>query len=383
MSARRNTPHGAADEPVPAVDRYEPELTDLLGLPEDADPDTIERTRTALETYLTGAPDDLQTWARRQRAATAAAYARHLLDETPAAKSPAVASTAKTATAKTPAATGPAAKTADPLEADLLSDHFDETDFLDPPTPTAPATPRPRTAGRRRQVVSPAAAAAKKTAQNESRRGGLSNALVPVLALLLVVGVVYGVWASGRPATPAASSTPTSSTTRQPVDEAKVKELTAKVEANPKDVVALRGLTDQYYAAGEFAKAVEWQAKVVQVQPEDISSRLVLAASHANAGDPTKAEQEWRKVIELDPKQTEAYYNLGILYFSANPPDVARAKAEWAKVVELDPNSTLAKNVSNHMNRMGKPSSSPTGASSGTPAPSSAPAPTGAAPSAP
>ncbi|GAB78813.1 Tetratricopeptide repeat-containing protein [Austwickia chelonae] len=329
-------------------------LAHHLGLPEDADEATVKRTHQHLKDFLASAPPELDGWAESQR---------RLVEEA----------------RRTPdATTSPDASTATSKVAEKsLSDHFDDLDFLEEEPPPAAAPPRAPAAthtGRRRAVVTPEAAAA---AQDRPRQR--ASVLVPVLVLMLIVGVVYGVYQAGRPVSNTASpAKPTSSV--RPVDESKVKELTEKTKADPKDVTALRGLTDQYYGAGEFAKAAEWQQKVVDIQPADISSRLVLAACLANSGDATRAETEWTKVIELDPTQVEAYYNLGVLHFSANPPDVEKARAEWAKVVELDPNSPLAKNVSSHMNRMGgHGAKTPGGAASG--APTSA-APTTQAPAA-
>lgn len=191
-----------------------------------------------------------------------------------------------------------------------------------------------------------------------------SALLVPFLAVLLVVAVVYGVWAAGRPATStgAAGSVAgsTASASAPQLDQARVKELTAKVAADPKDVSSLRGLADEYYAVGDYAKAAQWQTKVVDLQPNDVPSRLVLGAALANSGDAAKAEAQWVKVTQLDPRQAEAWYNLGILHFSADPPQDAKARAEWAKVVEIDPSSDLAKNVSSHLGRLGSPSASAT-----------------------
>ncbi|WP_116115426.1 tetratricopeptide repeat protein [Austwickia chelonae] len=308
-----------------------------LGLPEDADEATVKDAHQHLKDFLDSAPPALEAWAENQRR---------------------LAEKSRT----TPAA--PSSSGSSKVAEKSLSDHFDDLDFLEDEPSSAP-TPKPAPAtkpGRRRAVVTPEAAAA---AQHHPRQR--TSALVPVLVLMLIVGVVYGVYQAGRPVNTAASpAKPTSSV--RPVDESKVKELTEKTKTDPKDVASLRSLTDQYYGAGEFAKAAEWQQKVVDIQPADISSRLVLAACLANSGDAARAETEWTKVIELDPKQVEAYYNLGVLHFSATPPDVEKARAEWAKVVEIDPNSPLAKNVSSHMNRMGgHGAKTPGGAASGAP----------------
>lgn len=278
-------------------------------------------TLAELERFLATAPESLRPWAERELAA-----------ERDRAHRPA----------------GRSRDDAPVFDEPEFSAHFDDDDFLDDPT-------RPRGA-RRPAVARPAAAA-----QGASRRSP-ATFIAPLLALLLVTGIVYGVWASGRPAAPAAANSTAAATATPTLDAARVADLTAKVQANPKDVASLRGLTDEYYAVGQYAKAAEWQTKVVDLQPKDVSSRLVLGAALANAGDAAKAEAQWVTVTQLDPKQAEAWYNLGILHFSADPPQEARAREEWVKVVAIDPNSDLAKNVSTHLNRLG---TATTGASGG------------------
>ncbi|MBW3084823.1 hypothetical protein KEM60_01012 [Austwickia sp. TVS 96-490-7B] len=366
MSGRSHAEQLAGQECTP--ERF----LDLLGLPATADAATVHARYDDVSTYLSNAPTAVQPWSHHHLDQLRDGYDRwreHLSD------------IATTSADGSPArhATGTAA--ASPqlnLDEDLPADQFDEDEFrADPPTTPTPATtptarPRPKAAvGRRIPVVdrphTPDQGASEATPATAGK--ARSRLLAPALALLLAVGVIYGVYQAGRPDTPAHSAAPGAPATVQ-VDQAKVKELTDKVNADPRDVASLRALTDQYYGAGEYAKAAEWQHKVVELQPKDVSSRLVLAASLANSGDAARAEKEWTTVTEMDPKSAEAYYNLGVLHFSANPPDVEKAKAEWRKVVEIDPDSKLAKNVSSHMDRMGPAASA--GAKAASAAPSAA-----------
>ena len=199
------------------------------------------------------------------------------------------------------------------------------------------------------------------------RRRLRNSRIFPIALMLVVAGLVYGVYRAGAE-TPPNSGTNASATaapTAQPLDEAKVAELMSKLQANPKDVETLRSLGDVYFQASDYKTAATWQQKILDINPNDINARLALGVALFNTGDTAGAEQHWLKVVELDPKQAEAHYDLGFLYLSKNPPDNAKAKAAWEEVIRIDPNSELAKTVSTHMDSLVDPSPSPSTTSSG------------------
>lgn len=180
------------------------------------------------------------------------------------------------------------------------------------------------------------------------------RALRPVLIVLLIAAVVVGVYRIGgggaqEAATPSAASGPGSSVSVRPVDQAKVDDLTAKVNADPQDVASLESLGDLCFGAGEYAKAAEWKERVVTARPSDPDARLTLGVARFNGGDLAAAEKQWLEVLRLDPKKAEAYYDLGFLYMSQDPPRMDKAEASWAKVSELAPGSQMAKTVEGHV----------------------------------
>lgn len=277
-----------------------------LGLNADADEVEVEQTRARLEEFLADAPPELAGWARGQ------ADAKHIHPTPPA----------------TPASTGT-------------------------------VTVRPQ-GGR---------------ATTRRRR----SPLVPLglLAAATAIGVlVYNMPADGDQAV--AGPNPTASApadamhaaggtqSAPPLDQAKVDELTKKIEANPKDTKAMKELANEYSRAAHYEKASQTQAKIVGIEPKNTDARLALGVAHFNKGDFAQAEKEWNTVLAQDPKSVEAYYDLGFLYFTQDPPQIEKAEAAWKKVVELDPNSDVAKTVSSHIDSFKSSAKSSAGGSGST-----------------
>lgn len=364
MTRRRTAVTGSGDSAA-----FTNTLLDWLGLPSDAGPDDIEAAHDRLVAFLDSAPPGLQPWARQQATAAGAAYAVLSGRETDSAG----------ATGRDDRTTA-ADDNADALD-DLTEDDFDEDDFdeddLDPDEPVrATSGKHPASA---RQGRGRAAEPRKRMAQRPTRshprqsappalwRRMRNSRVFPVVLMLVVAGLVYGVYqvGGGAPSNTGAKGNATASPTAQPLDEAKVAELMTKLQANPKDVDTLRSLGDVYFQASDYKTAATWQQKIIDINPKDINARLALGVALFNTGDTAGAEQHWLKAVEIDPNQAEAHYDLGFLHLSKNPPDNAKAKAEWEQVIKIDPNSELAKTVSNHMDSLTDPSPSATSPAGG------------------
>ncbi|HET8774403.1 MAG TPA: tetratricopeptide repeat protein, partial [Thermoanaerobaculia bacterium] len=62
------------------------------------------------------------------------------------------------------------------------------------------------------------------------------------------------------------------------------------------------------------------------------------------------------RAIELDPKRVDGYFNKALIYEAQGLTDAARK--EWQRYLDLDPSSAWAGEARNHLNRLGKPTSS-------------------------
>lgn len=181
-----------------------------------------------------------------------------------------------------------------------------------------------------------------------------SRNLVPVLAVLLVLGVVLGVYFMGGPPseTPAPTAQATAQATAQQLDTARVATLEAAVAADPADLDAMRELGALHHAVGDFETAAQWQQRIVDLDPEDVDARLALGVALFGLGDLEGAEEHWGAAAELAPDLAEVHYNLGFLYLSMDPPAPDLAEEAWNRVIELDPDSSLAQTAAAHLTSM-------------------------------
>jgi cytochrome c-type biogenesis protein CcmH/NrfG len=201
------------------------------------------------------------------------------------------------------------------------------------------------------------AAAAPAEAPVEPAPNQTNRMLLGVIAVLVTVGVVFGVYWAGRPtvpdvssaASPTASAAPSAAPT---VDKAQLATLTEKVKANPKDVQSLQKIVDLYFAGNDWPNAKASAQKVLAVDPKNEQAFVSLGAASYNGGDNAAAEKVWKQGLVLFPKNPELHYDLGFLYMTNG--DNAKMRTEWAKVVELAPDSDLAKTVQSQVGSVTK-----------------------------
>jgi cytochrome c-type biogenesis protein CcmH/NrfG len=201
------------------------------------------------------------------------------------------------------------------------------------------------------------AAAAPAEAPVEPAPNQTNRMLLGVIAVLVTVGVVFGVYWTGRPtvpdvssaASPTASAAPSAAPT---VDKAQLATLTEKVKANPKDVQSLQKIVDLYFAGNDWPNAKASAQKVLAVDPKNEQAFVSLGAASYNGGDNAAAEKAWKQGLALFPKNPELHYDLGFLYMTNG--DNAKMRTEWAKVVELAPDSDLAKTVQSQVGSVTK-----------------------------
>lgn len=175
---------------------------------------------------------------------------------------------------------------------------------------------------RRRPLIHTPADKPVATVSAATRRSGI---LVPLLGVLLVAAVVYGVFRLGLPADTAAP---------------------AATEAS------------QASATDSAARRAELEAKLAE-SPEDVAANLELGVLTFNDGDVERAEQLWTKVTEVDPSNPQAWFNLGFVHLSEDPPDAEAARADWQKVLDVAPESDLAATVRSHLDALAASAASP------------------------
>lgn len=376
-------------------DREQQELLARLGLDDRATPEDLELTHDELVAFLTTAPRSLRAWARTQAEAADEAFALLTDPDAPGVPRALSGSTgrptvqpdgpatppARRAPSPAPAAVAAAAAVEDEVADDEGDDDVTFEELLAEVTPgthresLAPKEPRqakkskgraaaPATANTLPAAASPAGAAA---GGSRIKRFGMIGA-VAVAAVVVVAGVYQLGAASASPS----ASQPPASAQPQPsagIDQARVSDLMAKVQADPTDSESMMQLGDIFYVAGDFGAAATWFGKAYEVDATDSEAQLALGAALFNAGDMDGAEAAWIAVVDREPDNLEAHYDLGFLYLNREPPDMAGVQREWSKVVELAPDSDVAQTVKAHLDALAsaEPSSEPSAAPSASP----------------
>ena len=336
-----------------------------VGLPASASPEDIDQLHQSVSEFLTAAPPEIRGWARAQVAALDSAYI-HLTDpvglEGSALRSPASSpSVVPGGPATPPARRGPAPAAA-PVEP--VADVTDELDIEGEPsaedlaalyamvTPSVHDDMKPQ--GKRARPVAPAPtrAAAPLAAPVAAESNIWKKLFLGGVTAIAAVGLFFGVNAivNGTPAaTPGASQVAQASSAVPAVDEAKVGELMARINADPKDIEALLDLGNEYYNGAQFDTAATFFDKVLEIEPENTKGLLGRGAVYFNVNENAQAETTWKKVIDIDPANVEAYYDLGFLKFYQATPDYDAVQLYWGKLIELDPESAMGKQAQTHL----------------------------------
>lgn len=207
-------------------------------------------------------------------------------------------------------------------------------------------------------LARPAAQRGTPAAGQASQPNRTNRLLLGIIAFLVTIGVVVGVYWMGKPAVPEMTAAQGATQSQPVLDQAKLAELTKKVTANPKDVASLQGITDLYFNAQDWTNAKASAQKVLAVDPKNEQGLISLGAAAYNGGDNATAEKTWKSGIALFPNSAELHYDLGFLYMTTGRSDLM--KAEWDKVVAIDPNSELAKTVQSQVGAVATPSATAT-----------------------
>jgi cytochrome c-type biogenesis protein CcmH/NrfG len=380
--ARRASPPGRSIMTAPTTrpDSEQQALLARLGLDDRATPEDVEITHDELVAFLTTAPRSLRAWARTQAEAADEAFALLTDPDAPGIPRALSGSTGRPTVQPDGPATPPARRAPSPAPAAVAAAALIEDEAIDDETAedddvtfeellaeVTPGTHRESLAPKASKQAKPskgkavaaaslpaaALAADQPTGGSRVKRLGMFGA-VAVAAVVVAAGVYQLGAASASPGAtqPAASEQPQASAG---IDQARVSDLMAKVQADPTDSESMMQLGDIFYVAGDFGAAATWFGKAYDVDPTDSEAQLALGAALFNGGDMDGAETAWIAVVEREPDNLEAHYDLGFLYLNREPPDMAGVQREWGKVIELAPDSDVAQTVKSHLDALASP----------------------------
>ena len=358
---------------LPATGRAaaENELLAELGLPPSASPEDVDRVHAAVSDYLASAPSAVRGWAHAQSAALDAAYL-HLTDPVGFGGSALRSPTRPPRVEPGGPATPPARRDPLPEVAPDVDDDTSDSDGFEAlyasVTPSAHSDMGPdrKRAARNLELQGSAALAAPAADGGIWKKLFLGGVAIAAAAAMLVIGINLG--GGGAPGD-APGSSAVAQASAPAIDEAKVADLMAKLQANPNDTATLLALANEFYAGEAYDTAATWLDKVLALEPENIDALLARGAVSFNLGDLASAETTWNKVVAIDPKNVEVHYDLGFMYLNLATPDLAGVQREWNTVIELDPSSQLAQTVRSHLDSLAASSMLPAASGAASPGP--------------
>jgi cytochrome c-type biogenesis protein CcmH/NrfG len=140
---------------------------------------------------------------------------------------------------------------------------------------------------------------------------------------------------------PADAQSPTGggqSSTATPLDEAKLRDLLAQAEKNPKDAHVRALIGNMYFDAERYPDSVKWYEASMAIDPKnpDVSTDLGVSYYYTNQTD--RALQQFARSLQINPSHTKTMLNIGMVK-AFGKQDLAGAAEAWQKVVQLAPDS--------------------------------------------
>lgn len=122
-----------------------------------------------------------------------------------------------------------------------------------------------------------------------------------------------------------------------PEQAQQIKELEARVAANPADIALKLTLANMYYDVNRDAEAVPLYRAYLAANPADTNARTDMAVSLANTGRVDSAIVELKQVVKANPHYQPAAFNMAIMYFNKRQRDSLMV---WLRrTVEIDSTS--------------------------------------------
>jgi tetratricopeptide (TPR) repeat protein len=129
---------------------------------------------------------------------------------------------------------------------------------------------------------------------------------------------------------------PTGRRQAPPLDQARVDQLTATLNGDPKNTTAIVQLANVYFDAERFTDAISWYEKALALDPKDADVSTDLGVSYYYTNRTDEALKRFEESLKINPKHTKTLLNKGIV-LAFGKEDLKGAAVEWQKVVDLAP----------------------------------------------
>jgi cytochrome c-type biogenesis protein CcmH/NrfG len=164
-------------------------------------------------------------------------------------------------------------------------------------------------------------------------------------------GIVFGLlagWMLGfQHASSRQTSAPTpappaeATTSRPPLDEARVQAFRSVAEREPGNAEPRVQLGNLYFDAERYEDAIAWYSEALKIAPNNIDASTDLGISYYYSNQPDRALAQFDHSLKLNPKHTKTILNVGVVK-AFGKQDLAGAQQAWEQVIKLSPDSPEA-----------------------------------------
>lgn len=119
--------------------------------------------------------------------------------------------------------------------------------------------------------------------------------------------------------------------------DAIVAQLEQMAAKNPKDGEIRLKLANFLYDQKQFARAIEWYQRALELDPRNVNARTDLGTAYFYTGRPQDALQEYRKSLQIDPRHEPTLLNMIVVNLEGTH-DLAAAQAAWDRLHKVNPN---------------------------------------------
>jgi cytochrome c-type biogenesis protein CcmH/NrfG len=126
--------------------------------------------------------------------------------------------------------------------------------------------------------------------------------------------------------------------TATPLDEARLRDLVAQADKNPKDAHVRALIGNMYFDAERYPDSVTWYEASLALDPKNADVSTDLGVSYYYTSQTDRALQQFAHSLQINPSHTKTMLNIGMVK-AFGKQDLAGAAEAWQKVVELAPDS--------------------------------------------
>jgi tetratricopeptide (TPR) repeat protein len=126
-----------------------------------------------------------------------------------------------------------------------------------------------------------------------------------------------------------------------PVDEKRVKELTAKIKENPKDFDSIVELADMNFDQKNYDDAINLYKKALAIRPDALNVRTEMGTAMFYEKKFDDALAIFKDSLRTNPNDAQTLFNMGVVMLHGKN-DPQAALQYWQQLVDANPNHPQA-----------------------------------------